>query len=63
MPVKKCILMLCVLLALVSPAAAFVQGDEQFFYSSDMMDEINKIWEILRILRSNIPPSPILRSS
>jgi len=42
MPVKKCILMLCVLLALVSPAAAFVQGDEQFFYSSDMMDEINK---------------------
>jgi len=42
MPVKKCVLMLCVLLALVSPAAAFVQGDEQFFYSSDMMDEINK---------------------
>jgi len=41
MPVKKCILMLCVLLALVSPAAAFVQGDEQFFFSSDMLEEVN----------------------
>lgn len=41
MPVKKCVLMLCVLLALVSPAAAFVQGDEQFFYSSDMLEEVN----------------------
>jgi len=41
MPVKKCVLMLCVLLALVSPAAAFVQGDEQFFFSSDMLEEVN----------------------
>jgi len=41
MPVKKYVLMLCVLLAFVSPATAFVQGDEQFFFSSDILEEVN----------------------